>query len=273
MVPFASIVGMAVTVLICVLLPLGGLLWIATRRDGGVRRYPKVGRAFAAGALAFVASQVLTRIPLMGWLASLQQPWAQWPISAPVASFSAGLFEETGRLLVMLWLLRRFHRWIDGVSFGLGHGGIEAVLLVGLGQVSYLSLAVMINSGQTGALDQLPAETREMLLTGLTASPPLDFYLAGIERIAAVGLHVGLSVLVLWGIVAGRRALAWLAAVLIHGLCNLAAVLLATSGLPNATLLAELALLVLVAAFWALFVLRCRPRFPVDVAPVPAPPR
>ncbi|MFT4297545.1 MAG: YhfC family glutamic-type intramembrane protease [Micropruina sp.] len=267
MVPVASIVGMTLTLLICLLLPLGGLVWIVTKRRGGVRVYPQAGRAFAAGMLTFVASQVLTRIPLMAWLSGQSAPWAQWLLSGPAASFTAGLFEETGRLLVMLWLLRRFHRWIDGVSFGLGHGGIEAVLLVGLTQLSNLTLAFLINSGQTAALDQLPAATRDMVLNALTGTPSLDFYLAGVERIAAIGLHVGLSVLILWGIVAGRRALAWVVAVLIHGVCNLAAVLLVTSGIPGANVIAEVVLLALVIAFWAVFVLRSRPRFPSEIQP------
>ncbi|MFT4216661.1 MAG: YhfC family glutamic-type intramembrane protease [Micropruina sp.] len=261
MVPVSSIVGMALTSVICMLVPVGGFVWIATRRDAGVRRYPKVGRAFAAGMLAFVASQLLTRIPLMAWLGSQDLSWAQWLVSAPVASFTAGLFEETGRLLVMLWLLRRFHRWIDGVSFGLGHGGIEAVLLVGLNQLVTLGLAILVNI-DPGKLDQMPAGVREPLVTALTMRPPLDYYLAGVERIGAIGLHIGLSVLILWGIVAGRRALAWVSAVLIHGVSNLVVVLLATSGLPGASVLAEVALLALVAGFWTLFVLRSRPWFP-----------
>lgn len=267
MVPTASMVGMAVSLLICLVVPLGGLIWIATRRQDGVRRYPKVGRAFAAGMLAFLLSQVLTRIPLMAWLSSQDQAWAHWLVSAPVASFTAGIFEETGRLLVMLWLLRRFHRWMDGVAFGLGHGGIEAVLLVGFGQLANLSLSLLINSGQTAALAQLPAGARTQVLAALTGTPPLQFYLAGVERISAIGLHVGLSVLILWGIVVGRRALAWVSAVLIHGVCNLAAVLLISSGLPNAALIAEGVLMVMVAAFWALFVLRVRPRFPLEILP------
>ncbi len=270
MVSMASIVGMVVSLLICLVLPLGGLLWLVTRREGGVRKYPKVGRAFAAGMVAFVLSQVLTRIPLMTWLSTQDAPWAQWLVSGPVASFSAGLFEETGRLLVMLWLLRSFHRWVDGISFGLGHGGIEAILLVGLTQLSSLAIALLINTGQTAALGQLPAGTRDQVVTALTDTSPLQFYLVGVERIAAIGLHVGLSVLILWGIVAGRRAFAWLIAVLIHGVFNLVAVLLVSSGLPNATLLTEGALLVMTIVLWAVFVLRCRPRFPVDIQPAPA---
>ena len=64
--------------------------------------------------------------------------------------------------------------------------------------------------------------------------------------------------------------LAWLIAVLIHGVFNLVAVLLVSSGLPNATLLTEGALLVMTIVLWAVFVLRCRPRFPVDIQPAPA---
>ena len=46
---------------------------------------------------------------------------------------------------MMLLLMKAFHRWIDGVTFGFGHGGIEAILLVGLTMVSNPTLAVLIN--------------------------------------------------------------------------------------------------------------------------------
>ena len=124
MVPVAAMVGMGVSAAIAMLLPAGALIWLITRRaPDGTRRYPQLGRAFVCGMLAFAVSQVLTRLPLMAFLSTVQQPWAAVLVSAPVASFTAGLFEETGRLLIMLWLLKRFHRWVDGVSFGLGHGG------------------------------------------------------------------------------------------------------------------------------------------------------
>ena len=266
MVPIASMVGMGVSLAISMLVPLGVLVWLMTRKgDGGVRRYPQLGRSFACGMLAFALSQVLTRLPLMAYLSTVQQPWAQFLVSAPVASYTAGLFEETGRLLVMLWLLRRFHRWVDGVSFGLGHGGLEALLLVGLSSVTNLALAMMINAGQVPP--GVPAAALEALKATLTSTPSGIFYLAGVERISALALHVGLSVLVLWGIVAGRRLLGWTLAVLVHGTANLAVVLTASVA---PVLVAELLLIALVAAFWVLFVWRSRPWFPSEIAPEPA---
>ena len=38
--------------------------------------------------------------------------------------------------MMMLLLLKAFHRWIDGVTFGLGHGGIEMIALVGVAMVN-----------------------------------------------------------------------------------------------------------------------------------------
>ena len=55
---------MVVTLLICLGIPLGGLLWISTRRQAGVRRYPKVGRAFAAGMVVGLVSRGETSEPL-----------------------------------------------------------------------------------------------------------------------------------------------------------------------------------------------------------------
>lgn len=263
MVPIASMVGMGVSLAISMLVPLVALVWLMTRKgEGRERRYPQLGRSFACGMLAFALSQVLTRLPLMAYLSTLRQPWAEFLVSAPVASYTAGLFEETGRLLIMLWLLRRFHRWVDGVSFGLGHGGLEAILLVGLSSVTNLALAMMINAGQTPV--GVPAAALEALKASLTTTPSEIFYLAGVERISAIALHVGLSVLVLWGITAGRRLFGWTLAVLIHGTANLAVVLTASVA---PVLVAEIVLLVMVAAFWVLFVWRSRAWFPVAIVP------
>lgn len=55
MVPLPSILAMVVVAVACVLVPVGAFAWIATRRNaGGGRRWPRVWRAFWAGALAFV---------------------------------------------------------------------------------------------------------------------------------------------------------------------------------------------------------------------------
>ncbi|MEA5117774.1 MAG: YhfC family glutamic-type intramembrane protease [Propionicimonas sp.] len=185
-----------------------------------------------------------------------------------MASYTAGLFEETGRLVVMLLLLKAFHRWIDGVTFGFGHGGIEAITLVGLTMVNNLVLAVLINAGQWPTIAAaLPQETADQLFTALTTTPPATFLLAGVERLSAISLHVACSVIVLAGIVHRRKALAWLVAVVLHGSVNLLAVLGLAAGWP--ALLVEAALAAVAVALW-FGIARVRGWFSQPDAPVPA---
>ena len=273
MVSPVSLAFMALAALISVAVPVGAMLWIWSRRTpGGARRWPHVWRPFAVVALAFVLAQVVTRMPLMALVVpNLPEPWPSVLMSGAAASFSAGLFEETARLLLMLWLLKHLRRWIDGVSFGLGHGGIEAVLLLGIANVNNLVLGVLINSGGWDAVAQnLPGETAEQLRSALVDTSPWMFLLGGVERLAAISLHIACSLLVLAGIVHGRKLLAWVAAVLLHGTFNLVAVLMVGAGID--LVLVEVVLVALAIGLWVAIV-RSRPLFPQgptsEVAPTP----
>lgn len=89
-----SMVFMVVTTLVCVVVPVGALVWLATRRAAdGSRRWPHVGRAFGCGVLAFVLAQVVTRLPLMAVVVpQLPEPPrgsscpARWPATRPASS-------------------------------------------------------------------------------------------------------------------------------------------------------------------------------------------
>ncbi|AKK01986.1 YhfC family glutamic-type intramembrane protease [Corynebacterium epidermidicanis] len=217
MVPVASFLGMACSLLICLAIPLVGV-WALWRRDR--RILPVVG----IGAVAFVGSQMMLRIPLMQ-LASAIAPntLGAFLTSVPVASFSAGIFEETARLLCLVYLLKGARRLIDGVAFGLGHGGIEAILLVGAAMVNNLVLGLAINFGYWDSLAGiLPGDAAQHIQTVLVETPSSAYFIGGIERMWAIGLHIVCSILILLGVVRGRKALAWVAAVLVHGTANFA---------------------------------------------------
>ncbi|MGC3953656.1 MAG: YhfC family glutamic-type intramembrane protease [Propionicimonas sp.] len=246
-----SLAAMALVALLCFVLPVAAFGWLASRRNpAGGRRWPGIWRAFWAGALAFITSQLLIRIPLMSLVVpGLDPHLSGFLLSGPVASYSAGLFEETGRLVLMLLAMKAFHRWIDGVGFGFGHGGIEAIVLVGLTMASNLALAVMINAGQWPAIAaSLPPEAANQVFDALTGSAPPTFLLAGVERLSAISLHVACSVVVLAGVVHRRKALAWLVAVVLHGSFNLVAILGVAAGWP--ALLVETALAAIAVVLW-----------------------
>ena len=147
----------------------------------------------------------------------------------------AGLFEETGRFLSMRYLLKDEPSAIKpAVAYGIGHGGMEMIAVFALSMVSLLVIAIMVNTGTADTLlAKTPAEAQQQLTAQIdqikTAST--GSYLFGLwERLSALTLHVGLSILV-W--VAVRKGGKWLwlfpAAILLHAFVDFLAVILSKS--------------------------------------------
>ncbi len=203
--------------------PLAGL-WAA-------RRWKVSSKVLLVGALTFTASQLFTRLPLVAAIGAIVEPaiqdqpalaWA-WLV---VLAASAGLFEETGRLLAFRWLLAGQPRSRSvAVVFGLGHGGLEAMVLVGLSQLlNGLLVSTVLSQLDPSALppeamEKLAAQIR--LLESQTAWTP---YLALWERAAAMTVHVALTIIVVSGFRVGRPWRRWALAVFLHGATNLVAV-------------------------------------------------
>ena len=144
----------------------------------------------------------------------------------------AGLFEETGRFLSMKFLMRREpSSALPGVGYGIGHGGVEMLIIFGISMVSNLALSAMINAGQMDMLTtKVPEDQLEQVqaqFAQLATLTPGALLIGLWERISALILHLGLSLMV-WAAV--RRGGKWLwlfpAAILLHALVDGAAVLL-----------------------------------------------
>ena len=179
----------------------------------------------------------------------------------------AGLFEETGRFLAMKFLLKKEPTTAKaGVSYGLGHGGVEMMLLFGLTMISTFAMAVMINAGQTETLlAQAPAEAKDQLVAQLDQikDASAGSFLLGLwERFSALILQVSLSILV-WA--AARKGGKWLwlfpAAILLHALVDGIAVILAKH---TGTVTVELIILAMAIAVAGLAWLVARKAFPKD---------
>ncbi len=133
---------------------------------------------------------------------------------------AAGIFEETGRFVVMKTILKK--KWgnpYNGHMYGIGHGGIEAILIFGMTMLNYVIYAMIINSGQTDkVLSALPKDVQgqmQVIFNDMIAAKPWEFLVGLVERISAMTLHVGLSVFV-W-IAASRKKTIWFpVAILIH---------------------------------------------------------
>lgn len=185
------IIGLGLCLVICFGIPIGGLLFL----QAGKRRCIL---PFVLGALAFILSQIVLRMPLLDLL-----PRYYW-YNAMVIQYpslyyiflgiTAGLFEETARAVFLYCLLRKNRRFCDGLAFGLGHGGVEAMLFTGAAVLSILF--------------RLPAY--EGMTFGMV-------FIGGLERLFAISMHLGFTVMVLTGIREKKTIRYLLAAIALHG--------------------------------------------------------
>lgn len=216
-----TIVGLLVAQLLVVLVgPLLLALWIR-------RRYGAAWSSLGWGALTFPLSQLL-RIPLLLGTAALVNPIAeQWDadklfwINFVVLTLTSGLFEEGARYLILRWGAKGVRDGKEGLMYGAGHGGIEAILLVGGSAISNIVLLLTADA-MLAQLSQLPPEQAAAATAQLDAVRALTWLPVALslwERVMAIILHIGLSLLVLMGVVRRNFRLV-LAAMLIHAAFN-----------------------------------------------------
>lgn len=198
------VAALAAGSLLTLLGPVAAGLWWSRRSGAPIS-------AWAKGALVFFVSQCVLRlpwqIPLGIWLGPhIHGSYVRGYAWIAASALTAGLFEEVGRWFGYRWLVKGERSFRVGVQFGLGHGGIEAMLLVGVSLggalVVYLLLA-------TGHMPPMNAEAHDKVVAAMAAMHAGDLGAGILERIMAMTVHVGLSLLVLQGIVRGSRA--WLA--------------------------------------------------------------
>lgn len=122
---------------------------------------------------------------------------------ALVGAGLAGVFEETGRWIAFKFILKKRNNRETAISYGIGHGGIEALILLGVSSFQYILYAVMINAGTFGTIvDQVAlvspdqVEAIEGIATALTAMTFTNAFAGCFERIFAMLGHVAWSVMV-----------------------------------------------------------------------------
>jgi uncharacterized membrane protein YhfC len=233
------------------------------------RRRLGVGwRVFWLGALVFVVSQMLLRIPLVSVLQAVLAPRLAGSAGLAIAigtvlALTAALFETIGRYLGYRFLLRGDPKtWEVGVMFGLGHGGIEsAVLVAGLALVQLVTLLTMTEAS-LAALPAAQAEALRALAAAVSAGPAWLGLVGGWERIVAITFHVAMSVIVLQVFARGEARWLWYA-LGAHFLLDFLAPVLIPSLLPAGVtrILIQQAVLLIFGALslWVILALRPHP--------------
>ena len=215
-----SIVSIIVTLFVSFILPLAFLVGYALghKKQG-------IWSAWLLGALGFFVPQILIRLPILTGLSQLSG-FAAFAQTHPALygfglAFTAGLFELAGRYAVARCLKKNL-TCRRALAAGLGHGGIEAILITGL---AYLSNVVFLVMLQTGGFEATVAQTTAAggdvtaLLTAKDAlmnTPWALFLLAGFERLLAMTCHAAMSMLVCYGVHRNRALPGVLACLAMH---------------------------------------------------------
>ena len=154
-------------IIVTIALPISFLLYAIVK---------KALRPLLLGMAAFVISQMLIRIPLLRFVAEHSDTYRLLSVTKPIFIFillalTAALAEELARWVAMRTLLQK-RSMQNGLLFGLGHGGVEAILIVGI----------------------------PVLLTSIQFASTSNLLLSGVERLCAMTIHVCLSLIVLIGV-------------------------------------------------------------------------
>jgi len=227
MVPVTTTIACMVTLLISLVFPLLSLILPAWKH-----RKQGLVSAWLLGAAGFFVTQILIRMPILTALSG-----QSWFVDfsrnhvfgyAFTLAFTAGLFELVGRFAVAKLMQKRL-TLKRSVAAGLGHGGIEAVLIVGITYINNLAYIAMINSGSfdsilaQAAASGVDISQLELIRTQLITMSPAMFLLAGLERILAMTGHLAMSLLVCYGVVHGKTLPCVLVCLGIHTLMDLSA--------------------------------------------------
>lgn len=200
----ASMAGMVVSMLLSVGLPIFLCIFVHKKTKAWVPAF-FIGCGIFVG-FAMILEQILHMVVLTATGSVLQDNIWLYGIYGGLA---AALFEETGRWIAMKFCLKKHLTKENALMYGAGHGGIEAFLILGMSSMSNLLTTAMINGGlmekTMSALDASAQEQTYNQLSVLWTTPAYQFYLAPVERIIAIALQIGLSVLVYSAVKTGKK--------------------------------------------------------------------
>ncbi|MCR5328229.1 MAG: YhfC family intramembrane metalloprotease [Saccharofermentans sp.] len=178
-----------------------------------------------------------------------------------------GVFEETGRFVAFKTLLRKRTQRETGLTHGIGHGGFEAMFILGITYVEYFVFGLMINMGSFFELmiepvkDTLTPEVTEQInaiVNQITTFNAGTMGLSLLDRLIAVLFHIGASIMVFYAVKDKKKIWLYPLAIVIHtaidGFLGLQlAGVFEMSDMANEIIFAVEALAVFFAAFFLLY--------------------
>ena len=169
-----------------------------------------------AGAVGFLVSARVLELGVHYFCVLADNPVSRF-INGSTAAYvlygtvMAGVFEECGRHIVLEYILKKNRTRENAVLYGIGHGGIEILAVLLPAMIACLAVAALFSGGDAEhALTSLKIteETAAAALPSVRAAASFDYGMMAmnvIERLFAMFTHIGLTVIVYYGVVNAKK--------------------------------------------------------------------
>ena len=221
----SSIPSLIITVLLMIAIPVGCFLsW-----RGKHKQQTKISYLIA-GAIGFILSARVLELGVHYVCILADNPVSRF-INGNTWAFvlygimMAGVFEECGRHIILKYILKKNRTRENAVLYGIGHGGIEILAVLLPTMILYLVIAILFSQGNVEeAMNQLKIteETAAAALPSVQAAAAFDYGMMAmnvVERLFAMSLHIGLTVIVYYGVISEKKGFLPLA-ILLHMLMD-----------------------------------------------------
>ena len=201
-----SVPSLAITVVLMIAIPV--IFFICWRR----KHKPQTSISYLiAGAVGFIVSARVLELGVHYYCILADNPVSRFINGNTVAfvlygTIMAGVFEECGRYIVLKYIMKKNRTRENAVMYGIGHGGIEILAVILPSMITFLAVALLFSTGDVEkALDSLKIteDTATAALPSVQAAAAFDYALMAmnvIERLFAMLIHIGLTVIVYYGV-------------------------------------------------------------------------
>ena len=221
----STIPSLIITVILMIAIPV--IFFIYWRKKQ--KQQTKVGYLIA-GAVGFIVSARMLELGVHLICIVADNPVSRF-INGNTVAFvlygiiMAGVFEECGRYIVLKYIMKKNRTPENAVMYGIGHGGIEILAVLLPSMILYLVIAVLFSAGNIeNALSTLNIveDTAAAALPSVEAAAAFDYAMMAMnvaERLFAMLLHIGLTVIVYYGVCNAKKAFLP-AAIILHMLMD-----------------------------------------------------
>ena len=221
----SSIPALIITIILMIAIPVIFFLYWRTRHKQQTRISWLI-----AGAVGFLVSARVLELGIHYFCIIADNPVSRF-INGNAAAFvlygitMAGVFEECGRHVILKYVMKKNRTRENSVLYGIGHGGIEILAVILPSMIICLAAAVLFSRGDTEtALRTLniTEETAAAALPSVQTAAAFDYAMMAMnvmERLLAMLLHIGLTVIVYYGVINAKKAYLPIA-VLLHMLMD-----------------------------------------------------